>query len=291
MYNDRLILFEVKEAAMSGILAGKKGLIVGVANNRSIAYGIAKACKVQGADLAFTFLNESLEKRVRPIAEEFGAKERVYELDVGKEEHFNALFNAIKKDLGGLDFIVHSVAFAPKDALEGDFIQTSKQAFNTAMEISVYSLIELSRTMLPLLNPNAAILTLTYLGSVKYVTNYNVMGVAKAALESSVRYLAYDLGKQGIRVNAISAGPIKTLAASGISDFNIMLKWNEANAPLRENVSIDQVGNAAMYLLSPLASGVTGEVHYVDAGYNIMGMCATEQVDGKITPLWDILRS
>lgn len=255
---------------MSGILAGKKGLIVGVANNRSIAYGIAKACKVQGADLAFTFLNESLEKRVRPIAEEFGAKERVYELDVGKEEHFNALFNAIKKDLGGLDFIVHSVAFAPKDALEGDFIQTSKQAFNTAMEISVYSLIELSRTMLPLLNPNAAILTLTYLGSVKYVTNYNVMGVAKAALESSVRYLAYDLGKQGIRVNAISAGPIKTLAASGISDFNIMLKWNEANAPLRENVSIDQVGNAAMYLLSPLASGVTGEVHYVDAGYNII---------------------
>ncbi len=291
MYNDRLILFEVKEAAMSGILARKKGLIVGVANNRSIAYGIAKACKVQGADLAFTFLNESLEKRVRPIAEEFGAKERVYELDVGKEEHFNALFNAIKKDLGGLDFIVHSVAFAPKDALEGDFIQTSKQAFNTAMEISVYSLIELSRTMLPLLNPNAAILTLTYLGSVKYVTNYNVMGVAKAALESSVRYLAYDLGKQGIRVNAISAGPIKTLAASGISDFNIMLKWNEANAPLRENVSIDQVGNAAMYLLSPLASGVTGEVHYVDAGYNIMGMCATEQVDGKITPRWDILRS
>ena len=276
---------------MSGILAGKKGLIVGVANNRSIAYGIAKACKVQGADLAFTFLNESLEKRVRPIAEEFGAKERVYELDVGKEEHFNALFNAIKKDLGGLDFIVHSVAFAPKDALEGEFIQTSKQAFNTAMEISVYSLIELSRTMLPLLNPNAAILTLTYLGSVKYVANYNVMGVAKAALESSVRYLAYDLGKQGIRVNAISAGPIKTLAASGISDFNIMLKWNEANAPLRENVSIDQVGNAAMYLLSPLASGVTGEVHYVDAGYNIMGMCATEQVDGKITPRWDILRS
>lgn len=276
---------------MSGILAGKKGLIVGVANNRSIAYGIAKACKAQGAELAFTFLNEALEKRVRPIAEEFGAKERVYELDVGKEEHFGTLFNALKKDLGELDFIVHSVAFAPKDALEKDFIQTSKQAFNTAMEISVYSLIELSRTMLPLLNPNASVLTLTYLGSVKYVTNYNVMGVAKAALESAVRYLAYDLGKKGIRVNAISAGPIKTMAASGISDFNIMLKWNEANAPLRENVSIDQVGNAAMYLLSPLASGVTGEVHYVDAGYNIMGMCATEEVEGKITLRWDILRS
>lgn len=276
---------------MAKILEGKKGLIVGVANNRSIAYGIAKACKEQGADLAFTFLNEALEKRVRPIAEEMESKNYVYELDVSKEEHFEQLFHALKRDMGELDFIVHSVAFAPKDALEGDFVQTSKQAFNTAMEISVYSLIELTRAMLPLLNKDAAILTLTYLGSVKYVTNYNVMGVAKAALESSVRYLAYDLGKQGIRVNAISAGPIKTLAASGISDFNIMLKWNEANAPLRENVSITQVGNAAMYLLSPLASGVTGEVHYVDAGYNIMGMCATEEVDGKITPRWDILRS
>ncbi|WP_334084610.1 enoyl-ACP reductase FabI [Helicobacter typhlonius] len=276
---------------MAKILEGKKGLIVGVANNRSIAYGIAKACKEQGADLAFTFLNEALEKRVRPIAEEMESKNYVYELDVSKEEHFEQLFHALKRDMGELDFIVHSVAFAPKDALEGDFVQTSKQAFNTAMEISVYSLIELTRAMLPLLNKDAAILTLTYLGSVKYVTNYNVMGVAKAALESSVRYLAYDLGKQGIRVNAISAGPIKTLAASGISDFNIMLKWNEANAPLRENVSIEQVGNAAMYLLSPLASGVTGEVHYVDAGYNIMGMCATEEVDGKITPRWDILRS
>lgn len=274
---------------MSRILEGKKGLIVGVANNRSIAYGIAKACREQGAELAFTFLNEALEKRVRPIAEELGAKERVYELDVGKKEHFTNLASSLKKDFGSFDFVVHSVAFAPKDALEGDFIQTSKEAFNVAMEVSVYSLIELSRTLVPLLNDGASILTLTYLGSVKYVTNYNVMGVAKAALESSVRYLAYDLGKQGVRVNAISAGPIKTLAASGISDFNIMLKWNEANAPLRENVSIEQVGNSAMYLLSDLASGVTGEVHYVDAGYNIMGMCATEEVDGKVTPRWDIL--
>lgn len=274
---------------MSGILKGKKGLIVGVANNRSIAYGIAKACREQGAELAFTFLNEALEKRVRPIAEELGAKERVYELDVGQKTHFESLASSLKKDFGSFDFIVHSVAFAPKDALEGDFIQTSKEAFNTAMEISVYSLIELSRTLVPLLNRGASILTLTYLGSVKYVTNYNVMGVAKAALESSVRYLAYDLGKQSIRVNAISAGPIKTLAASGISDFNIMLKWNEANAPLRENVSIEQVGNSAMYLLSDLASGVTGEVHYVDAGYNIMGMCATESIEGKVTPRWDIL--
>lgn len=276
---------------MAGILAGKKGLIVGVANNRSIAYGIAKACKAQGASLAFTFLNEALEKRVRPIAQELDSKDFVYELDVSKEAHFEKLASALKKDMQHLDFIVHSVAFAPKEALEGAFYQTSKAAFNTALEISVYSLIELSRTLLPLLNKGASILTLTYLGSVKYVTNYNVMGVAKAALESSVRYLAYDLGKEGIRVNAISAGPIKTLAASGISDFNIMLKWNEANAPLRENVSIEQVGNAAMYLLSPLSSGVTGEVHYVDGGYNIMGMCATEEVNGKITPRWDILKS
>lgn len=274
---------------MSGILEGKKGLIVGVANNRSIAYGIAKACKAQGAELAFTFLNEALEKRVRPIAQELGAQDYVYELDVSKEEHFKNLAQSLENDFDTLDFLVHSVAYAPKEALEGNFIQTSKAAFNTAMEISVYSFIELSRALLPLLNKNASILTLTYLGSMKYVTNYNVMGIAKAALESSVRYLAYDLGKQSIRVNAISAGPIKTLAASGISDFNIMLKWNEANSPLRENVSIEQVGNAAMYLLSPLASGVTGEVHYVDAGYNIMGMCATEEVDGKITPRWDIL--
>lgn len=272
------------------ILQGKKGLIVGVANNRSIAYGIAKACRDQGAELAFTFLNAALEKRVRPIAQELGASERVYELDVSKPEHFSSLAEHLKKDFGTIDFVVHSVAFAPKDALEGAFVDTSKEAFNTAMEISVYSLIELTRYMLPLLNSGGSILTLTYLGSVKYVTNYNVMGVAKAALESSVRYLAYDLGKQNIRVNAISAGPIKTLAASGIGDFNIMLKWNEANAPLRENVSIEQVGNSAMYLLSDLASGVTGEVHYVDCGYNIMGMCATEEVDGKLLPRWESIK-
>ncbi|WP_066389192.1 enoyl-ACP reductase FabI [Helicobacter himalayensis] len=272
------------------IMKGKKGLIVGVANNRSIAYGIAKACKEQGAELAFTFLNETLEKRVRPIAEELDSQDFVYELDVSKPEHFKALFESIKKDFGNLDFIVHSVAFANKEALEGDFLDTSKEAFNVAMEISVYSLIELSRELAPLLNPGASILTLTYLGSVKYVTNYNIMGVAKAALESSVRYLAYDLGKKNIRVNAISAGPIKTLAASGISDFNIMLKWNEANAPLRENVSITQVGNSAMYLLSELSSGVTGEIHYVDAGYNIMGMCATDEVDGRLVPRWELLK-
>ncbi|HIY43600.1 enoyl-ACP reductase FabI [uncultured Helicobacter sp.] len=269
------------------LMKGKKGLIVGVANNKSIAYGIAKACKEQGAQIALTFLNEALEKRVRPIAQELGSEKYVYELDVSKPEHFVALRENLSKDFGELDFIVHSVAFAPKDALDGEFINTSKEAFNVAMEISVYSLIELVREMKPLLRSGASILTLSYLGAVKHVVHYNVMGVAKAGLESAVRYLAYDLGKEKIRVNAISAGPIKTLAASGIGDFKMMLRWNELNSPLRENVSIEEVGNSAMYLLSPLSSAVTGEVHYVDCGYNIMGMCATEEVDGKMILRWD----
>lgn len=182
---------------------------------------------------------------------------------------------------------MHSVAFAPKEALDGSFLDTSKEAFNIAMEVSVYSLIELCRELKPVLSPNASILTLSYLGSVKHVAHYNVMGVAKAALESSVRYLAHDLGKDGIRVNAISAGPIRTLAASGIGDFRFILKWNEANSPLRKNVGIEEVGSSAMYLLSPLASAVTGEVHYVDCGYNIMGMCAVDEADGKATMVWD----
>ncbi|MCE3047241.1 enoyl-ACP reductase FabI [Helicobacter kayseriensis] len=269
------------------IMQGKKGLIVGVANNKSIAYGIAKACKEQGAEIALTFLNETLEKRVRPIAEELGSASYVYELDVSKPEHFVALRENLAKDFGKLDFVVHSVAFASKEALSGEFLETSKEAFSQAMEISVYSLIELVREMKPLLNPNASVLTLSYLGSVKYVTHYNVMGVAKAGLEASVRYLAYDLGKEGIRVNALSAGPIKTLAASGIGDFKLMLKWNEVNAPLRRNVGLDEVGKSAMYLLSDLSSGVTGEVHYVDCGYNIMGICATEEEDGKMILSWE----
>ncbi|WP_027327027.1 enoyl-ACP reductase FabI [Helicobacter pametensis] len=264
------------------IMQGKKGLIVGVANNKSIAYGIAKACKEQGAKIALTFLNETLEKRVRPIAEELGSGEYVYELDVSKPEHFVSLRENLERDFGSLDFIVHSVAFASKEALSGEFMNVSKEAFSQAMEISVYSLIELTREMRPLLSAGGSILTLSYLGAVRYVTHYNVMGVAKAGLEASVRYLAYDLGQDGIRVNAISAGPIKTLAASGIGDFKLMLKWNEVNSPLRRNVSIEDVGNSAMYLLSDLSSGVTGEVHYVDCGYNMMGICATHEEEGKV---------
>ncbi len=271
-------------------LKGKRGLIVGVANNKSIAYGIAKACHEQGAELAFTYLNDALKKRVEPIAAEFGS-DMVYPLDVSKPEEFDALSRSLKERWGTFDFVVHAVAFAPKEALSEPFVQTSKEAFDIAMDISVYSLIELSRHMLPLLNPGASILTLSYLGAERVIPNYNVMGVAKAALEATVRYLAVDLGhEKGIRVNAISAGPIKTLAASGIGDFRSILRWNEANAPLERNVTIDEVGNSAMYLLSPLSSGVTGEVHYVDAGYNIMGMAAIDEEDGKAVLRWDKLK-
>jgi len=269
------------------IMKGKKGLIVGVANNKSIAYGIAKSCSQQGAELVFTYLNESLEKRVRPIAEEFGSK-YIYELDVSNPEHIERLVKNIEKDVGNIDFFVHAVAFAPKESLDGRFIDTSKSAFEIAMNVSVFSLIELCKALEPVMNEGASILTLSYLGGVKYVPHYNVMGVAKAALDMSVRYLAVDMGSaKNIRVNAISAGPIKTLAASGIGDFRFILKWNEANAPLQKNVTIEEVGNSAMYLLSDLASGVTGEVHYVDAGYNIMGMCAVEEVDSKAVMVWD----
>ena len=270
------------------LMKGKKGLIVGIANNKSIAYGIAKACIAQGAKLAFTYLNEQLEKRVRPIAKDFGS-DAIYPLDITKEDELQALAQSIEEDFGKIDFIVHSVAFAPRRALEGSFIDTTKEDFSIAMDTSVYSLVSLTRTLLPVLNDNSSILTLSYLGGLRYVPHYNVMGVAKAALESSVRYLAVDLGSRKIRVNAISAGPIKTLAASGIGDFRTILKWNEINAPLRKNVTIDEVGNSGMYLLSDLSSGVTGEVHYVDAGYNIVGLAAVEKDENsKVQLCWDM---
>jgi enoyl-[acyl-carrier protein] reductase I len=253
------------------IMEGKKGLIVGVANNRSIAYGIAKACKREGAEIILTYQNDKLKKRVEKVADELEVK-NIYPLDVTKEEEINALKEAIEKDYGKIDFLVHSVAYAPREALDGAFIDTTKEAFNIAMEISVYSLIELVQKLETVLNDGASILTLSYLGAQRYIPHYNVMGVAKAALEASVRYLAVDLGKRKIRINALSAGPIKTLAASGIGDFSEILKYNEKNSPLRKNVSIEEVGNSAMYLLSDLSSGVTGEVHFVDSGYNIMGM-------------------
>jgi len=253
------------------IMQGKKGLIIGVANNRSIAYGIAKACKNQGAELILTYQNDKLKPRVEKVANELDVK-NIYPLDVSNPSEIEALKDSIEKEYGKIDFLVHSVAFAPRDALDGKFIDTTKEAFNIAMEISVYSLIEVVQKLEPVLNDGASILTLTYLGSQRYVPHYNVMGVAKAALEASVRYLAVDLGERKIRINALSAGPIKTLAASGIGDFSEILKYNEKNSPLRKNVTIDEVGNSGMYLLSDLSSGVTAEIHYVDAGYNIMGM-------------------
>lgn len=270
------------------LMNGKKGLIVGIANNKSIAYGIAKACKEQGAELAFTYLNESLEKRVRPIAEELGS-DKVYQLDVNKPEELEALTKSLQDDFGKIDFVVHSVAFAPRRALEGTFVDTIQEDFELAMNTSVYSLVSLTRACLPAMNDHGSILTLSYLGGPRHVPHYNVMGVAKAALESSVRYLAVDLGVRGIRVNAVSAGPIKTLAASGIGDFRTILKWNEINAPLKKNVTIEEVGNSGMYLLSDLASGVTGEIHYVDAGYNVMGLGSVEKdEEGKTQLSWDL---
>lgn len=262
-------------------MKGKKGLVIGVANKRSIAYGIAKQCAAQGAELAFTYLNERFEKKITPIAQELGS-DKVYELDATQPQQIDALKESLEKDFGKIDFIVHSIAFAPKEGLDGRFSDITKDAFSLSMEVSVYSLIEITQKLKPLLNEDSSILTLSYYGGVKYIPNYNLMGVAKAALEMTVRYMAEDLGKDSIRVNAISAGPIKTLAASGIGDFNLMLKWNEAHAPLKKNVSIDEVGNSGMYLLSDLSSAVTGEIHYVDCGFNIMGMPSVEMIDGKV---------
>jgi enoyl-[acyl-carrier protein] reductase I len=270
------------------LMQGKKGLIVGLANDKSIAYGIAQALHAQGAQMAFTYLNEALQKRVEPIAAGFN-NSPVYKLDVSDEADMASIAEKVRADFGEIDFLVHSVAFAPKEALTEGFMKTSKSAFQIAMDISVYSLIDLTNRLESVLAPGASIITLSYLGGPKYIPNYNVMGVAKAALESTVRYMAVELGAlKGQRVNAISAGPIKTLAASGIGDFKQILNWNESNAPLRKNVTIEEVGNSAMYLLSDLSSGVTGEVHYVDAGYNIMGMAAVEKnAEGKSVFVWD----
>lgn len=270
------------------LMQGKKGLIVGLANDKSIAYGIAQALHAQGASMAFTYLNEALQKRVEPIAESFN-NSPVYKLDVSDETDMGAIAEKVAADFGQIDFLVHSVAFAPKEALTEGFMKTSKNAFQIAMDISVYSLIDLTNRLESVLAPGASILTLSYLGGPKYIPNYNVMGVAKAALESTVRYMAVELGaSKAQRVNAISAGPIRTLAASGIGDFKQILNWNECNAPLRKNVTIEEVGNSAMYLLSDLASGVSGEIHYVDAGYNIMGMAAVEKnAEGKSVFVWD----
>jgi enoyl-[acyl-carrier protein] reductase I len=252
-------------------MKGKRGLIMGVANNRSIAWGIAQACAAQGAELAFTFQGEALEKRVRPLAAEIGSK-IVLPCDVTDKSSMDAVFAELTSQWGQLDFLVHAIAFADKAELDGRYVDTSEENFTKSLLISCYSFTALAQRAEKLMKSGGSLLTLSYYGAEKVMPHYNVMGVAKAALEASVRYLAADLGKQNIRVNAISAGPIKTLAASGISDFRYILRWNEYNSALRRTVTIEEVGGSAMYLLSDLGRAVTGEVHHVDAGYHVQGM-------------------
>ncbi len=261
-----------------GILAGKKGLIMGVANNRSIAWGIASAVAAQGAELAFSYQGDALKKRVEPLAQSVGSN-LALECDVTSEESMDSLFSELKSEWGDLDFFVHAIAYSDKEELTGLYVDTSRDNFNRTMDISVYSFTALARRAAEMMNDGGAMLTLTYYGSERVMPHYNVMGIAKAALEASVRYLAVDLGGRNIRVNGLSAGPMKTLAASGIGDFRYILKWNEYNSPLKRNVTLDDVGGAGLYLLSPLSSGVSGETHHVDCGYHVVGMKAVDAPD------------
>jgi enoyl-[acyl-carrier protein] reductase I len=265
-------------AGGNGLMAGKRGLILGVANNRSIAWGIAKACADQGAELAFTYQGDALRKRVEPLAAELNAFVAGH-CDVTDGSTIDACFEAVEKKWGGLDFLVHAIGFSDKDELTGRYVDTTHGNFLRTMDISVYSFTAVAQRAEKLMSDGGSLLTMTYYGAEKVMPNYNVMGVAKAALEASVQYLAVDLGPKNIRVNAISAGPIKTLAASGIGDFRYILKWNEYNAPLRRTVTIEEVGDSALYLLSHLSRGVTGEILHVDSGYHVVGMKAVDAPD------------
>ncbi len=259
-------------------MAGKRGLIMGLANDRSLAWGIAKKLSEAGAELAFSYQGESLEKRVRPLAEQLGST-KLIDCDVSDMTRLDAAFDALAADWPTLDFVVHAIGFSDKNELRGKYVDTSLDNFLLTMNVSAYSFVAVAKRARAMMTEGGSLLTLSYYGAEKVVPHYNVMGVAKAALETSVKYLAMDLGPENIRVNAISAGPIKTLAASGIGDFRYILKWNELNSPLRRNVTIDDVGGAGLYLLSDLASGVTGEIHHVDAGYNVIGMKAEDAPD------------
>jgi enoyl-[acyl-carrier protein] reductase I len=263
---------------LAGLMAGKKGLIMGVANNRSIAWSIAKAISEQGAELAFTYQGDALLKRITPLAESIGS-DFIMPCDVTDDGSIDKAFHEIEEKWGKLDFVLHGIAFSDKDELTGKYLNTSADNFARTMQISCYSFTAICQRAEALMTDGGALLTLTYAGSERVMPHYNVMGVAKAALEASVRYLAEDLGKQNIRVNSLSAGPMKTLAASGIGDFRHILKWNEYNSPLRRNVTAADVGGSGMYLLSDLSSGVTGETHHVDCGYNIVGMKAVDAPD------------
>ncbi|WP_255467964.1 enoyl-ACP reductase FabI [Reyranella sp. CPCC 100927] len=261
-------------AAPGRLMEGKKGLVMGVANDRSIAWGIAQAVHAQGAELAFTYQGDALGKRVKPLAQSIGC-DFVLPCDVTDAASMDAVFGAVQQRWGQLDFLVHAIAFSNKDELKGKYLNTTPDNFALTMNVSCYSFTAVSQRAVPLMKAGGSLLTLTYYGAERVMPHYNVMGVAKAALEASVRYLAADLGDQGIRVNAISAGPIKTLAFAGIGDGRYILKWNELNSPLKRNVTTDEVGNAGLFLLSDLGSGVTGEVMHVDAGYHVVGMIKT----------------
>ena len=259
-------------------MAGKRGLIMGLANDKSLAWGISKLLAEQGAELAFSFQGEALEKRVRPLADILGS-DFCFDCDVSDMAKLDGAFEHLRRRWDSLDFVVHAIGFSDKNELRGGYVDTSLDNFLMTMNISVYSFCAVAQRARTMMRPGGSLLTLSYYGAEKVIPHYNVMGIAKAALETSVKYLAADLGPEGIRVNAISAGPIKTLAASGIGDFRYIMKWNEYNAPLRRNVTIEDVGGAGLYLLSDLASGVTGEIHHVDAGYNVVGMKAEDAPD------------
>jgi enoyl-[acyl-carrier protein] reductase I len=263
---------------MTKLMAGKRGLIMGLANDRSLAWGIARQLAEHGADLAFSYQGEAIERRVRPLAEQLGSSLLV-DCDVSDMAALDRTFDELKKSWDRLDFVVHAIGFSDKNELRGGYVDTSLDNFLMTMNISVYSFVAVAQRARPMMPDGGALLTLSYYGAEKVIPHYNVMGVAKSALETSVKYLAADLGRENIRVNAISAGPIKTLAASGIGDFRYIMKWNEYNSPLRRNVTIEDVGGAGLYLLSDLASGVTGEIHHVDAGYNVVGMKAEDAPD------------
>ncbi|MGV2497802.1 enoyl-ACP reductase FabI [Pelagerythrobacter aerophilus] len=256
---------------MSGLMAGKRGLIMGLANDKSLAWGIAQKLREHGAELAFTYQGEALAKRVKPLAEQLGS-DFTFECDVSEMDALDAAFETLKSRWETIDFVVHAIGFSDKNELRGKYVDTSLDNFLMTMNISAYSLVAVAKRAAQMMPNGGSILTLTYYGAEKVIPHYNVMGVAKAALETSVQYLANDLGPDNIRVNAISAGPIKTLAASGIGDFRYILKWNELNSPLRRNVTIEDVGGSGLYFLSDLSSGVTGETHHVDAGYHVVGM-------------------
>jgi enoyl-[acyl-carrier protein] reductase I len=259
-------------------MQGKRGLIMGLANERSLAWGIARALSAHGAELAFSYQGEALERRVRPLASELGS-DLLVDCDVSSMEALDAAFEQVRQRWQSIDFVVHAIGYSDKTELRGKFVDTSMDNFLMTMNISVYSFVAVAQRARKLMTNGGSLLTLTYYGAEKTIPHYNVMGVAKAALESSVKYLATDLGPEAIRVNAISAGPIKTLAASGIGDFRYIMKWNELNSPLRRNVTIEDVGGAGLYLVSDLSSGVTGEIHHVDAGYNVIGMKAEDAPD------------